>query len=244
MLNRRRFLSTSVAASYLTQTLTAQPNSRNTFAVHGDHFLVNGRPFQILSGEMHYARVPRSCWRDRFRKARALGLNTVCTYCFWNAHEPERGRFDFSGNLDVASFIKMAQEQGLWVILRPGPYVCAEWDFGGFPAWLLADPAIRVRSTDPKFLEPAAAYLARLAKEVVPLQISHGGPIILCQVENEYGSYGADQSYKNVIRKIFSDNAFDPKSFYTADGPKLVPRGSFPDLPAVINFGADENAAK
>ncbi len=243
MLNRRRFLSASLAAPHLAQILAAQPNSRNDFAVEGDRFLLNGEPFQILSGEMHYARVPRSCWRDRFRKARALGLNTICTYCFWNAHEPERGRFDFSGNLDVASFIKMAQEEGLWVILRPGPYACAEWDFGGFPAWLLADPVVRVRSTDPKFLEPAAAYAARLANEVVPLQISHGGPIILCQIENEYGSYGDDQNYKNAIRKMFADNAFDPKSFYTADGPTLVPRGSFPDLPAVINFGANENTA-
>lgn len=244
MLNRRRFLAASIAASPLVQTSSAQPNSHNTFAVEGDHFLLNGRPFQIISGEMHYPRVPRSCWRDRFRKARALGLNTICTYCFWNVHEPEPGHFDFSGNLDVASFIKMAQEEGLWIILRPGPYVCAEWDFGGFPAWLLADPSVHVRSTDPKFLQAAATYVARLAKEVVPLQISQGGPIILCQVENEYGSYGADQDYKNAIRKMFADVGLEPKSFYTADGPSLVPRGAFADLPAVINFGADENAAK
>ncbi len=238
--NRREFLTAAAALTAL-PAAAAAPRS---FRVTETGFQLDGKPFQILSGSMHYARVPRSCWQDRFRKARALGLNTICTYSFWNAHEPRPGEWDFSGNLDVRSFIQMAASEGLMVILRPGPYACAEWDFGGFPAWLLKDPTIRVRSADPRFLKPAHAYLQRLGNEVAHLQMSQGGPIILCQVENEYGSYGDDATYKNAIRQGLADAGFDPKSFYTSDGPTLVPRGSFADLPAVINFGASENAAK
>ncbi|HEX4170550.1 MAG TPA: beta-galactosidase family protein [Bryobacteraceae bacterium] len=241
-LNRREFLATSLAAG---PTLAgAQTPAKHSFRVSETNFLLDEKPFQIISGSMHYARVPRSCWQDRFRKARALGLNTICTYSFWNAHQPEPARWDFSGNLDVRTFIQMAASEGLHVIFRPGPYACAEWDFGGFPAWLLKDPDIRVRSTDPKFVKPAAAYLQRIGQEVTSLQISQGGPIILCQVENEYGSYGNDAAYKNAIRQALLDAGFDGHSFYTSDGPSLVPRGSFPDLPAVINFGANENTAK
>ena len=241
-LNRRRFL----AASAASVPFFAPPPSLaagHSFSSGPNSFLLDGQPFRIFSGEMHYPRVPRSCWRDRLRKMRSLGLNTLCTYCFWNAHEPAPGQWDFTGNLDIQTFLKTAQDEGLFVILRPGPYVCAEWDFGGFPAWLLADSGMRVRSADPKFLNAASAYMQRLAAEVVPLQISHGGPIILCQVENEYGSFGDDPVYKKAIRQMLTDSSFDPRSFYTADGPSLVPRGSFPDLPAVINFGANEDPA-
>ena len=241
-LNRRRFLAAaSVVAPLL--PLARSAGARHAFSVGPENFLLDGQPLRLFSGEMHYPRVPRSCWRDRLRKMRALGLNTLCTYCFWNAHEPAPGHWDFTGRLDVRAFLKMAQEEGLFVILRPGPYICAEWDFGGFPPWLLADTGMRVRSADPKFLKAASAYIRRLADEVTPLQMSHGGPIILCQVENEYGSFGADPVYKKAIRQMLADNGFDPRSFYTADGPSLVPRGSFADLPAVINFGANENPA-
>jgi beta-galactosidase len=136
---------------------------------------------------MHYARIPREYWRDRLKKARAMGLNTVSTYVFWNVHEPKPGVYDFSEQLDVAAFIRMVQEEGLYVILRPGPYSCAEWDLGGFPAWLLADPDIVLRSTDEKFMRPAERWLERLGQELAPLQITRGGPIIAVQVENEYG---------------------------------------------------------
>ena len=124
----------------------------HTFGTQGDQFLLDGKPLVIRSGAMHYPRVPRAYWRDRMRKMRALGLNTLETYVFWNLHEPQAGKFDFSGNLDLAEYIRMAESEGLWVLLRPGPYICSEWDFGGFPAWLLASPDMHVRNNDTAFL--------------------------------------------------------------------------------------------
>lgn len=176
------------------------------------------------------------------RKARALGLNTICTYVFWNAHEPRQGEFDFSGNLDVATYIRMAQEEGLWVILRPGPYVCAEWDFGGFPSWLLADGDMRVRTLDPRYLKPAASFLKRVGQELAPLQITRGGPIILCQVENEYGSFGEDHQYMEAVHQMIIASDFDV-TLYPADGADMLGRGALPGVAAVINFGATDNVA-
>jgi len=175
---------------------SAQSDSRTAahiFGIQGDQFVLDSKPFQIISGEMHYARIPREYWRDRLKKARAMGLNTISTYVFWNAHEPKPGSYDFSGSLDAAAFIRMAQEEGLYVILRPGPYSCAEWDLGGFPPWLLADPSIVLRGTDEKFMKPAERWLKRLGQELAPLQLARGGPVIAVQVENEYGSFGNDK---------------------------------------------------
>src|SRR5215470_2870774 len=126
----------------------------HSFEIDGEHFALDGKPFQIISGELHYARIPREYWRDRLRKGRAMGLNTISTYVFWNVHEPKPGVYDFSGQADVAAFVRTAQEEGLYVILRPGPYSCAEWDLGGYPAWLLADPDVVLRSSDERFLAP------------------------------------------------------------------------------------------
>jgi len=147
----------------------------HSFGIEGDHFVLDAKPFQIISGEIHYARIPREYWRDRLKKARAMGLNTVSTYVFWNAHEPKPGVYDFSGGLDVAAFVRTAQEEGLYVILRPGPYSCAEWDLGGFPAWLFAEPGITLRSTDEKFLTPADRWLKRLGQELARVQLARGG---------------------------------------------------------------------
>ena len=209
----------------------------HTFGVEGEQFLLDSRPFQIICGEMHYSRVPRAYWRDRMRKMRAMGLNTLCTYVFWNLHEPERGRFEFSGDLEVTAYVRAAQEEGLWVILRPGPYVCSEWDFGGLPAWLLRD-GVKVRTTDPRFLEAAGRYLGRVGEELAPLEIARGGPIIMVQVENEYGSFGRDHEYMGAIRKGLRQAGFEG-TLYTADGAdrRNLEGGTLPDLPAVINFG-------
>src|SRR5215469_2896313 len=214
--------------------------STHTFGWQGEHFLLDGRPFQILSGEMHYARVPRPYWRRRMRLMKAMGLNTITTYVFWNLHEPKPGVFDFSGNLDVAAFIRTAQEEGLWVIVRPGPYICSEWEFGGFPAWLLASPAVQVRNTDPRFLSAAARYMKRVGQELGPLQITHGGPIIMVQVENEYGSFGDDKTYMNAIRRMIVDAGFDV-TLYTADGSQRLAQGTLPDVLSAINFGAGDS---
>jgi beta-galactosidase len=216
---------------------TATPS---TVKVAGDHFEKNGKPFQIISGAIHYARVPRADWRDRLRKARAMGLNTVETYVFWNLHEPKPHQFDFSGQLDVAAFVRMAQEEGLNVILRPGPYVCAEWEAGGLPAWLFADPEMHVRTRDPKFLEAADEYLARVGQELAPLQASRGGPIIAVQVENEYGSFGHDKEYMEDIHQALVRAGFGESLLYTSDGVDELPNDALPGITAVINFGPGE----
>ncbi|MFZ1938952.1 MAG: glycoside hydrolase family 35 protein [Terracidiphilus sp.] len=223
--------------SAIAQVSPVHPQS---FRVENGKFLLDGKPFQIISGEMHYPRIPRAYWRDRFRMARAMGLNAVTAYVFWNEHELRPGVYDFSGQRDVAEFIREAQSEGLYVILRPGPYVCAEWEWGGYPAWLLKDHGIVVRSTDPKFMEPARRWLLRLGKELAPLQVGNGGPIIAVQVENEYGSFGSDQAYMEQIHQALLDAGFNKALLYTADGPDLIPRGSLPGLPAVINFAPGE----
>jgi beta-galactosidase len=227
----------SVPASTL---LAAESHAPHTFGVENGKFALDGKPFQIISGEMHSPRIPREYWRARLRMAKAMGLNTVTTYVFWNEYETQPGVFNFSGQRDLAEFIREAQSEGLYVILRPGPYACAEWEWGGFPAWLLKQHDIVVRSTDPKFMEPARRWLMRLGQELAPLQIGNGGPIIAVQVENEYGSFGNDHAYMEQIHQALVDAGFNKALLYTADGPEEVPDGSLPELPAVINFGPGE----
>ncbi|HWE87279.1 MAG TPA: beta-galactosidase family protein [Terracidiphilus sp.] len=216
------------------------PAPAHTFTVSGHQFLLDGKPYQIISGEMHYTRVPRAYWRDRFRKARAMGLNTITTYVFWNVHEPSPGVFDFSGQNDIAEYLREAQQEGLHVILRPGPYVCAEWDLGGFPSWLLKDRNLVLRSEDPKYLAAVQAWFTRLGKEIQPLLLQNGGPIIAIQVENEYGSFGDDHAYMEAVKSALKNSGMDAPVLYTADGPEQVPNGSLPELPAVINFGTGD----
>ena len=227
--------------------LRAQPPSptgAHTLRANGDHFELDGKPFQIISGAIHYERVPRAYWRDRLRKARAMGLNTIETYVFWNVHEPEPGQFDFSGQYDVAEFLREAQQEGLFVLLRPGPYSCAEWDFGGYPSWLLRDPTMEVRTSNPAFITAARHWLLRLGQELAPLQSANGGPILAVQVENEYGSFGSDHNYMEQIHHILLEAGFDKAMLYTADGADELPNGSLPELPAVINFGSGSAKAE
>jgi beta-galactosidase len=204
---------------------------------NGDHLELDGKPFQIISGAIHYARVPRAYWRDRLRKARAMGLNTVETYVFWNLHETSPGAFDFSGQKDIADFIREAQQEGLFVILRPGPYVCAEWDFGGLPAWLLREPGMVVRSSNPLFMAATTRWFHRLGKELAPLQSAYGGPILAVQVENEYVSFGTDSAYMRGVKQMLLDSGFDQAMLYTADGASQADKSLLPELPAAINFG-------
>jgi beta-galactosidase len=228
-----------LASPWLSHSQT-RPATGHSFAVEGDHFVLDGKPFRVLAGEMHYARVPRAYWRDRLQKAKAMGLNTITTYVFWNLHEPQPGVYDFSGNNDVAEFIHEAQQEGLYVNLRPGPYSCAEWDFGGFPGWLLKDHTMVVRGSDPRFIAAASRWMHRLGQELAPLQIDRGGPIIMVQIENEYGSFGKDRSYLDQVRHMIVDSGFSGAQLYTADGADQMPDGSFPDLPAAVNFGTGE----
>ena len=230
-------LGLAVSAGLLAAQSVPAP-AAHSLRANGDHFELDGKPFQIISGAIHYARVPRAYWRDRLRKARAMGLNTVETYVFWNLHEPAPGQFDFSGQNDVAEFIREAQQEGLFVILRPGPYACAEWDFGGYPAWLLKEPGMVVRTSNPAFMADTSRWLHRLGRELAPLQSGNGGPIVAVQVENEYGSFGSDHEYMEQIHHLLLDSGFDRAMLYTADGADEMRKGSLPELPAVINFGS------
>ncbi len=165
-----------------------------------DQFYLDGSPFQIISGAIHYFRVVPACWRDRLEKLLAMGCNTVETYIPWNLHEPKKGAFCFEGMADVEGFIRLAQEVGLYVIVRPSPYICAEWELGGLPAWLLAEEGMRLRVSYPPFLAHVADYYRELLPRLAPLQIHRGGPVILMQLENEYGSYGTDRGYLAWLR--------------------------------------------
>ena len=215
----------------------AQTVKPSPVTIAGGQFMRNGRPYQIISGTIHYPRVPREYWRDRLRKARALGLNTVETYAFWNLHEPRPGVFDFSGNNDVAAFVRTAQEEGLNVILRPGPYICAEWEAGGLPPWLFADASLKVRTRDARFLAAAERYLVRLGQELAPLQATHGGPIIAVQIENEYGTFGNDRLYMEEIHRSLVRAGFGDSILFTSDGAGKLAHDALPGILPVINFG-------
>lgn len=217
-------------------------SSAATFEIKGLDYLLDGKPFQILSGEMHYPRIPREYWHDRLKKARAMGLNTICTYLFWNVHEPQPGRWDFAGNADFVAFIQACQEERLHVLVRPGPYVCSEWEFGGFPGWLLADPETIVRSTDPKFLKPAMVYLEKVSAMLKPLQVENGGPVLMVQVENEYGSYGDDPAYLQAHVDAIRKGGYTG-TLFTSDPPNALKNGSIPGITATVNFGNDAEKA-
>jgi beta-galactosidase len=192
---------------------------RHSFSLGKSEFLLDGKPYRIISGEMHPARIPREYWRHRIRMAKAMGCNTIAVYVFWNYHEESPGRWDFrSGNHDIAAFIRLCKEEGMWVLLRPGPYVCAEWDWGGLPPYLLKIPDIKVRCMDPRYMNAVGRYVSRLSQEIVPLQCNHGGPILMVQVENEYGSYGNDRAYVKALHRLWQRQGITVP-FYTADGP-------------------------
>lgn len=200
----------------LIENLSAQ--QKHIFSLSADKFLLNGKPFQIISGEMHPARIPFEYWRQRIQMAKAMGCNTIAVYVFWNYQETSQGVFDFTtGNHNIAEFIKICKEEHMWVLLRPGPYVCAEWDFGGLPSYLLKIPDIKIRCMDERYMSAVTRYVNRLSKEIVPLLYTHGGPILMVQVENEYGSYGNDKNYTAALKKLWIDNGIDVP-FYTADG--------------------------
>ena len=203
-----------------------------------DTFLLDGKPFRILSGAIHYFRIPQAYWEDRLRKLRACGFNTVETYCCWNLHEKQEGSFDFSGMLDVRRFLETAQRVGLYAIVRPGPFICAEIDNGGLPYWLNRYP-MRLRCSDPLFLEKTRTYFARLFEELRPMLAEQGGNILALQIENEYGSYGNDADYLRALAKMYRENGAECL-FFTSDGPTdfMLTSGTLPEYPATCNFGS------
>ena len=229
----------SIFSSVILTGLIISASAQNhSFTLGDSTFLLDGKPFQMISGEMHYPRIPREAWRARMQMAKAMGLNTIGTYIFWNLHEPQKGQFDFSGSNDIAAFVKIAQEEGLWVILRPSPYVCAEWEFGGYPYWLQNEKVLVVRSKEPKYLEEYKKYIDEIGKQLAPLQVNHGGNILMVQIENEYGSYDSDKEYLDLNRKMFIAAGFDGLLYTCDPAPDLV-KGSLPGLLPAVN-GVDK----
>ena len=229
----KKFIQLLTLTFFLFNTLFAQQAS-HTFSLSDSVFLLDGKPFQIISGEMHYPRIPKEAWRDRMKKAKAMGLNTIGTYVFWNIHEPQQGEYDFNGNNDIVAFVKTAQEEGLWVILRPSPYVCAEWEFGGYPYWLQNIKGLEVRSKESQYLQAYRNYIMQVGRQLAPLQVNHGGNVLMVQIENEYGSYGADKEYLDINRKMFIDAGFDG-ILYTCDPEPAIKDGHLPGFLPAIN---------
>ena len=210
-----------------------------TFTYEGENFYLNEKPYTVLSGAMHYFRIPAEYWHDRLLKLRECGFNTVETYTSWNLHEPREGEFNFSGNLDIARYIDTAREVGLNVILRPGPYICAEWEFGGLPAWILTYDKMPLRCYDEVFLSKVRRYYKELLAFVRPRLITNGGNVIMLQVENEYGSYGDDKNYLRAIAQIYKENGMDCL-YFTSDGPcnAMFVGGTLDEYLCVANFGS------
>ncbi|MFC5462807.1 beta-galactosidase [Massilia niabensis] len=211
------------------------------FAIGANDFLLDGKPLQIRCGEMHFARVPREYWTHRLKAIKAMGLNTVCAYLFWNYHEWREGKYDWAGQRDAVEFCRLAQQEGLWVILRPGPYACAEWEMGGLPWWLLKHPGEFLRTRSDAFVLPARRWLREVGRVLGPLQVTQGGPILMVQVENEYGFFASDLEYMRVMRQAVLDARFDVPLFQ-CNPTNAVAKTHIPELLSVANFGSDPAA--
>ncbi len=227
---------------------------KHSFEIKASEFVYDGKPIQIHSGEMHFARIPKPYWRHRLQMLKAMGLNTVATYVFWNYHNVAPGKWDFqSENRNVAEFIRIAQEEGMFVILRPGPYACAEWEFGGYPWWLQKEKSLQIRTNNQPFLDSCKVNINQLAKQVKDLQITKGGPLIMVQAENEFGSYVSQRKdiplsehkkYNEAIQKMLVEAGFDIPMF-TSDGTWLFDGGSLKGvLPTANGEGNIENLKK
>lgn len=214
---------------------------KGSFVTGKNTFLLNGKPFVVKAAEIHYPRIPRPYWEHRIKMCKALGMNTVCIYIFWNIHEQEEGVFDFSGNNDIAEFCRIAQKNGMYVIVRPGPYVCAEWEMGGLPWWLLKTKGIRLREQDPKFMESVKTFEEKVAEQLSPLTIQNGGPIIMLQVENEYGSYGKDKPYVSAIRDVLRNCYGKDITLFQCDWSSNFQDNALDDLLWTMNFGTGAN---
>ena len=194
-----------------------QSGSNGTFEIGDKTFLLNGKPFIIKAAEIHYTRIPVEYWEHRIQMCKALGMNTICIYAFWNIHEQKPGEFDFSGQNDIAAFCRLAQKNGMYIMLRPGPYVCSEWEMGGLPWWLLKKEDIQLRTNDPYFIERTRIYMNEIGKQLADRQITRGGNIIMVQVENEYGSYATDKSYIAKNRDILREAGFTDVPLFQCD---------------------------
>ena len=230
-----------LALAALLALTPATPLSADNFTVGNRTFLLNGQPFVVKAAEVHYPRIPRPYWEHRIRMCKALGMNTLCLYVFWNIHEQREGVFDFSGQNDVAEFCRLAQKHGMYVIVRPGPYVCAEWEMGGLPWWLLKKKDIRLRERDPYFMERVKIFEQKVGEQLAPLTIQRGGPIIMIQVENEYGSYGEDKPYVAEIRDCLRAVYGEEIALFQCDWASNFEKNGLDDLAWTMNFGTGAN---
>ena len=232
----------ALAALLMAAPATMQAASKpGTFTTGNKTFLLNGKPFVVKAAEVHYPRIPRPYWEHRIQMCKALGMNTVCIYVFWNIHEQKEGQFDFTGNNDVAEFCRIAQKNGMYVIVRPGPYVCAEWEMGGLPWWLLKKKDIKLRERDPYFMERVKIFEQNVGEQLAPLTIQNGGPIIMIQVENEYGSYGEDKPYVSEIRDCLRSIYGKELSLFQCDWSSNFEKNGLDDLTWTMNFGTGAN---
>lgn len=218
-----------------------KPVVRGSFKAGDGTFLLNGQPFVVKAAELHYPRIPHEYWDHRIKMCKALGMNAICLYTFWNAHEPQPDKFDFSGQNDLAEFIRLCKANGMYVILRPGPYVCAEWEMGGLPWWLLKKKDIRLRENDPYFLERVDKFQNAVAEQVKGLTIAEGGSVIMVQVENEYGSYGIDKEYVATIRDMLRKNFGNEVTLFQCDWSSNFLNNGLDDLIWTLNFGTGAN---
>ncbi len=239
---RHLILSLAIAASTLLAPATAAAATKpGSFRVGEKTFLLNDKPFVVKAAEVHYPRIPREYWEQRIQMCKALGMNTLCIYIFWNSHEQQEGVFDFTGNNDIRAFVQLAQKNGMWVIVRPGPYVCAEWEMGGLPWWLLKKKDIRLREQDPYFMERLEIFEKKVGEQLGDLTIEKGGPIIMVQVENEYGSYGEDKPYISAVRDIIRKSGFDKVELFQCDWSSNFTKNGLDDLTWTMNFGTGAN---
>ena len=235
--------------AFIAASMAAPLSAKNdvvshSFEVGKGTFLMDGKPFVIKAAEVHYPRIPRPYWEHRIKMCKALGMNTLCLYVFWNIHEQQEGKFDFSGQNDVAEFCRLAQKNGMFVIVRPGPYVCAEWEMGGLPWWLLKKKDIKLREQDPYFLERVRIFEKKVGEQLAPLMVENGGPIIMVQVENEYGSFGKNKPYVSAVRDILRESGFDKVQLFQCDWSSNFTDNALDDLLWTMNFGTNANVLK
>ena len=213
--------------------------AQSRFAIGASDFELDGQPHRILAGALHYFRVHPDLWADRIHKARLMGLNTIETYVAWNAHEPRRGEWRTDDGLDLGRFLDLVAAEGMHAIVRPGPYICAEWDNGGLPAWLFRDPEVGIRRSEPHYLEAVSAYLRRVYGIVAPRQVDAGGPVILVQIENEYGAYGSDKAYLAELVRVTREAGISvPLTTIDQPTPQMLADGSLPGLHLTGSFGS------
>lgn len=239
-MSKKNILSLTALLLFLVSAFGQAQTQKHTFTLGTSDFILDGKPFRIIGGEIHSARIPAEYWRHRIQMAKAMGCNTIAVYLFWNYHETSEGIYDFStGNHNIRKFIETVKEEGMWLILRPGPYVCAEWELGGIPPYLLRIPDIKVRCMDPRYMKAAENYMVKLAAEIKPYLITNGGPVIMLQVENEYGSFGNDRNYMKRLKEVWLQNGIDVP-FFTGDGPTtyMLEAGSLPGCAVGLDSGS------